>query len=142
MYEIGPLGLLLFLGLVTTLTVITFQAYRRVKDKNLRGMGAALWTFVLFISYNTYFYPLDVDPVAVYYWFVAGMILKLPLLDQPIKADAAASDSVRPRRQPRRSTVAEPTAARTASQDIASQDIASPYPLVPRPNSAPNSTPS
>jgi hypothetical protein len=41
-----------------------------------------LWTFILFISYNTYYYPLDVDPVAVYYWFVAGMILKLPILDQ------------------------------------------------------------
>jgi hypothetical protein len=82
MYEIGPIGLLLFLGLVTTLTVLTFQAYRKVRDKNLRGIGAALWTFILFISYNTYYYPLDVDPVAVYYWFVAGMILKLPILDQ------------------------------------------------------------
>jgi hypothetical protein len=82
MYEIGPIGLLLFLVLVTTLTVITFKAYKQVKDKNLRGLGAALWTFILVISYNTYYYPLDVDPVAVYYWFVAGMILKLPVLDQ------------------------------------------------------------
>jgi hypothetical protein len=82
LYEIGPIGLLLFLVLVTTLTVVTFQAYRQVKDKNLRGIGAALWTFIVFISYNTYYYPLDVDPVAVYYWFVAGMILKLPILDQ------------------------------------------------------------
>jgi hypothetical protein len=92
LYEIGPLGLLLFLVLVTTLTVITFRAYRQVKDKNLRGIGAALWTFVLFISYNTYYYPLDVDPVAVYYWFVAGMILKLPLLDQQ-SADELSADS-------------------------------------------------
>jgi hypothetical protein len=92
LYEIGPLGLLLFLVLVTTLTVITFRAYRQVKDKNLRGIGAALWTFVLFISYNTYYYPLDVDPVAVYYWFVAGMILKLPLLDQQT-ADELSVDS-------------------------------------------------
>jgi hypothetical protein len=82
MYEIGPLGLLLFLGLVTTLTVVTFKAYRQVKDPNLRGIGAALWVFVLFISYNTYYYPLDVDPVAVYYWFMAGVILKLPELDR------------------------------------------------------------
>jgi hypothetical protein len=88
LYEIGPIGLMLFLVLVTTLTVVTFQTYRKVKDKNLRGIGAALWTFILFISYNTYYYPLDVDPVAVYYWFVAGMIMKLPILDQEKDEDA------------------------------------------------------
>jgi hypothetical protein len=82
LYEIGPMGLLLFLALVTTLTVVTFKAYRQVRDPNLRGIGAALWVFVLFISYNTYYYPLDVDPVAVYYWFMAGVILKLPELDK------------------------------------------------------------
>jgi hypothetical protein len=81
MYEIGPVGLFLFLLLATTLTVGTFKAYRQLKDKYLRGIGATLWTFIFFISYNTYYYPLDVDPVAVYYWFVAGLILKLPELD-------------------------------------------------------------
>ncbi|MFM2429721.1 MAG: hypothetical protein RLZZ511_934 [Cyanobacteriota bacterium] len=142
MYEIGPLGLLLFLGLVTTLTVITFQAYRRVKDKNLRGMGAALWTFVLFISYNTYYYPLDVDPVAVYYWFIAGMILKLPLLDQPMKAEEA-SNSVRQRRNRRRSGAASASAAppppTTPESDTFASDTTSlpSIPLLrPNPNSA------
>lgn len=111
MYEIGPLGLLLFLVLVTTLTVVTFQAYRQIKDKNLRSSGAALWTFVLFISYNTYYYPLDVDPVAVYYWFVAGMILKLPLLEQPQSAGDLSERSSPPlrrrhQRQGRRSSPA------------------------------------
>jgi hypothetical protein len=38
--------------------------------------------FILFISYNTYYYPLDVDPVAVYYWFFAGVLLKLPDIDK------------------------------------------------------------
>lgn len=82
MYEIGPIGVILFLVLVTTLTIACFKAYRSVKDKNLRGYGAVLWTFVLVISYNTYYYPLDVDPVAVYYWFFAGVALKLPELDR------------------------------------------------------------
>jgi hypothetical protein len=117
LYEIGPLGLLLFLVLVTTLTVITFQAYRQVKDKNLRGIGAALWTFVLFISYNTYYYPLDVDPVAVYYWFVAGMILKLPLLDQQ-KPDELSADSstTTSRRRSSRAQSRSSTTARGASR--------------------------
>jgi hypothetical protein len=116
MYEIGPLGLLLFLVLVTTLTVLTFQAYRKVKDKNLRGIGAALWTFILFISYNTYYYPLDVDPVAVYYWFVAGMILKLPLLDQQ-KTDELSASASTTSRQRRRNAPSTATADGSAMPD-------------------------
>jgi hypothetical protein len=82
MYEIGPLGTVLFLLMVTVLTVITFKTYRSIRDRNFRSYGASFWVFVLFISYNTYYYPLDVDPVAVYYWFFAGVILKLPELDR------------------------------------------------------------
>ncbi|MGG6268047.1 hormogonium polysaccharide biosynthesis protein HpsL [Leptolyngbya sp. AN03gr2] len=82
MYEIGPIGTILFLVLVTTLTIACFRAFRGIKDKNIRGYGAVFWTFVLCISYNTYYYPLDVDPVAVYYWFFAGVALKLPELDR------------------------------------------------------------
>lgn len=82
LYEIGPLGVIAFLAMVTTLTYVTFKAYRSVRDRNLRGYAAALWLFVLFISYNTYYYPLDVDPVAVYYWFFAGAVLKLPEIDR------------------------------------------------------------
>ncbi|MDJ0660178.1 MAG: hypothetical protein QNJ42_11915 [Crocosphaera sp.] len=81
-YEIGVLGYLAFLSVVTTLTILTFKAYRSLKNPALRGLGFCLWLFILFISYNPYYYPLAVDPVAVYYWFVAGMLLKLPVLDK------------------------------------------------------------
>lgn len=81
-YEIGILGFLAFLGVVTTLTLLTFRAYRSLSNPSLRRLGLCLWVFVLFISYNPYYYPLAVDPVAVYYWFIAGMLLKLPELDQ------------------------------------------------------------
>ncbi len=102
MFEIGPMGAFLFLALVTTLTVATFKAYRSVRDKSLRGYGAAFWTFVLVISYNTYYYPLDVDPVSVYYWFFAGVILKLPVLDR--QEPTAIVDS-RSGKKPRRAIV-------------------------------------
>ena len=82
LHEVGFPGMLAFLALVSTLTFLTFRAYRSVRDRNLRSYGACLWVFVLFISYNTYYYPLDVDPVAVYYWFAAGVILKLPEIDK------------------------------------------------------------
>jgi hypothetical protein len=87
LYEIGPFGTLAFLFFVSVLTYLTFKAYRSVRDRTLRAYGSALWLFVLFISYNTYYYPLDVDPVAVYYWFFAGVILKLPELERLAKLE-------------------------------------------------------
>ncbi|HEY9874111.1 MAG TPA: hormogonium polysaccharide biosynthesis protein HpsL [Candidatus Obscuribacterales bacterium] len=97
-YEIGPLGVLAFLGLVTTLTVITFKSYRSIKDQNLRSFGASFWVFILVISYNTYYYPLDVDPVAIYYWFFAGVILKLPELERQEPQEAEVEQKVKKKR--------------------------------------------
>jgi hypothetical protein len=82
LYEVGIVGVLAFLVFVTSLTVATFKTYCTIKNRNLRTYGASMWVFVLFISYNTYYYPLDVDPVAVYYWLCAGIIFKLPILDK------------------------------------------------------------
>ncbi|HIK40098.1 MAG TPA: hypothetical protein IGS51_05965 [Thermoleptolyngbya sp. M55_K2018_002] len=99
LYEIGMLGTLAFLALVTMLTVLTFLAYRSMRDRTLRSYGAALWLFVLFISYNTYYYPLDVDPVAVYYWFFAGVVLKLPELERQERLEATAAQPQAQRRR-------------------------------------------
>ncbi|HEY9809271.1 MAG TPA: hormogonium polysaccharide biosynthesis protein HpsL [Halomicronema sp.] len=82
LFEIGPVGLIGFLIFVTALTWACFKAYRSLKERHLRSFGACFWVFVLFVSYNPYWYPLDTDPVAVYYWFFAGVILKLPELDR------------------------------------------------------------
>ncbi len=82
LYEVGPFGMTAFLGVVTSLTVITFKKYRSLRDKSLRSFGASFWVFILCISYNTYYYPLDVDPVAIYYWFFAGVTLTLPAIDR------------------------------------------------------------
>ncbi|HSF75673.1 MAG TPA: hypothetical protein VLA84_17895, partial [Microcoleus sp.] len=38
-----------------------------------------------FITINTQYYPLDVDPVSVYYWVLAGAILKLPKIDKQVQ---------------------------------------------------------
>jgi hypothetical protein len=85
LYEVGIVGLLGFVALVTTITIVAFKTYRSIKNRNFRTYGAALWVFILFISYNTYYYPLDVDPVAVYYWFFAGVLFKLPIIDKQEK---------------------------------------------------------
>ncbi|MBD2597803.1 hypothetical protein H6G74_26270 [Nostoc spongiaeforme FACHB-130] len=88
LYEVGIFGVLGFFALVNVLTFTAFKTYRSIKNRNFRSYGASLWVFILFISYNTYYYPLDVDPVAVYYWFVAGILFKLPILDKQEKEDA------------------------------------------------------
>jgi cell division protein FtsW (lipid II flippase) len=82
LYELGPLGLLSIMLLYTAVTIATFKAYWKTKDKNLRGYAASMWVFILFISYFPYYYPLDVDPVSVYYWLAAGIALKIPTLDK------------------------------------------------------------
>ncbi|MEM6424652.1 MAG: hormogonium polysaccharide biosynthesis protein HpsL [Cyanobacteria bacterium P01_D01_bin.128] len=82
MFEIGLIGLIAVLILYTAMTFATFKAYRSTKEKNLRGYAASMWVFVLFISYFPYYYPLDVDPVNVYYWLAAGIALKVPEIDR------------------------------------------------------------
>lgn len=98
-HEIGLLGMLALLGVVTTLTYLTFRAYRSVRDRNLRICGAALWVFVLFISYNTYYYPLDVDPVAVYYWFFAGVVLRIPDIERQERLQTAQKGQAEKKRR-------------------------------------------
>ncbi|MEO1093288.1 MAG: hormogonium polysaccharide biosynthesis protein HpsL [Cyanobacteria bacterium J06638_28] len=82
LYETGYIGLVLLLSLFSAITYTTFRAYRSIKEPSLRGYGASLWVFVLFISYFPYYYPLDVDPVNVYYWLAAGIVVKLPDIDR------------------------------------------------------------
>lgn len=85
LYELGYPGTIAFQVMVLHLAFLTFKAYRYVKDKSLRSYGASFWVFVGFITINPQYYPLDVDPVSVYYWVLAGAILKLPKIDKQVQ---------------------------------------------------------
>ncbi|MEG3988851.1 hormogonium polysaccharide biosynthesis protein HpsL [Microcoleus sp. S28C3] len=85
MYELGYPGMIAFQLMVLHLAFLGFRAYRSVKDKSLRSYGASFWVFVGFITINPQYYPLDVDPVSVYYWVLAGAILKLPKIDKQVQ---------------------------------------------------------
>lgn len=92
MYETGLIGFLVFILFVSALSWLTFRAYRKIKDRNLKGISLSLWVFVVFISYQTYYYPLDVDPIAVYYWSTAGVLLRLPAIEKAERLAAAAAE--------------------------------------------------
>lgn len=106
LFETGLLGTFLFILFVTVLSFLTFAHYRRLQDQNLKTIGLCYWIFILFISYQTYYYPLDVDPVAVYYWMMIGILFRLPNLDRQL---IECSDPVNPKE------TEEPTKPRFAS---------------------------
>ncbi|GFE69534.1 hypothetical protein [Chroococcus sp. FPU101] len=87
LYEIGVLGFIAFMTVVSMITWLTFKAYRSLKTPALRHWAICLWLFILFISFNPYYYPLSVEPVSIYYWLFAGMLLKLPELEQNINSE-------------------------------------------------------
>jgi hypothetical protein len=95
MAEVGIVGLLALVGFMTNLLVVTFKNYNSVKTSSIRSFGASFWVFILVITYFPYWYPLDTDPVAIYYWFFAGILLKLPAIDkEEIKqTELAAGDN-------------------------------------------------
>ncbi|HAC64757.1 MAG TPA: hypothetical protein DCF68_14785 [Cyanothece sp. UBA12306] len=82
LFEIGYMGLILFMLFVTHLIILSFKEYRSLKDPILSRFASGFWVFTLIIPYMPYWYPLDTDPVSVYYWFFAGTIFKLSLIDQ------------------------------------------------------------
>ncbi|WP_017305050.1 hypothetical protein [Spirulina subsalsa] len=85
-YEVGVLGFLAFFVFLSALVWVTFKAYRSLHHPTLKNVGLCLWIYLVLISYNTFYYPLDVDPVAVYYWFLAGVLLQLPQMPQEKRA--------------------------------------------------------
>ncbi|MGK7940973.1 MAG: hormogonium polysaccharide biosynthesis protein HpsL [Crocosphaera sp.] len=90
LFEMGYVGLAAFMIFVSHLCLLTFQAYRRLKDKCLQSFASGFWVFLLIISYFPYWYPLDTDPVCVYYWFFAGILLKMPVIDKEEQAKLKA----------------------------------------------------
>ncbi len=81
-YEIGYLGIIAFMAFITAIIIYTFKLYRSLRDPVLKSFGSAFWVFILIIGYFPYWYPLDTDPVAIYYWLFAGILIKLPILDK------------------------------------------------------------
>lgn len=98
LFEIGYPGLIAFMIFITHITVLSFKSYRSVRDRALRSFGSSFWVFMLIIGYFPYWYPLDTDPVAVYYWLFAGILFKLPDIDKKERAKLKATEEEKPPR--------------------------------------------
>ena len=87
MFELGIISSLVFLGLVTSISYCLFKIVCSLRSPSLRQLSVCLWLFILLISYNPFFYPLDIDPIAIYYWLFVGIIVKLPILDKQLQKE-------------------------------------------------------
>ncbi|MEM1369110.1 MAG: hypothetical protein AAGG02_14080 [Cyanobacteria bacterium P01_H01_bin.15] len=94
LYEIGIVGLIVYAGLIVTVMIVTWRVWHRLQTQRFRSLALCLWLFIAVVSLNTYYYPLAVDPIAVYYWFVVGIILNLSKLEATVQ-NPALSDGYR-----------------------------------------------
>ena len=85
LFELGYIGFALYMIFMTHLVYLAFRTYRSLKDPTLRGFAGSYWVLLLFVAYLPYWYALDTDPVGVYYWIFAGVIFRLPVIEQQEK---------------------------------------------------------
>jgi hypothetical protein len=80
--EIGLPGLALVTALFTWILISSYKSLRKICDRDLRGVAIALLALltlvVLYLIKGSF---LDYDPLNVYFWFFAGLLMKLPSLD-------------------------------------------------------------
>jgi hypothetical protein len=81
--ELGVAGLAAAAVLMGWLLVTGYRAYRRLADPRLRQVSAALLAFLLWtLVYLTKGAEIDLDPINVYFWLFAGILLRLPRLEE------------------------------------------------------------
>ncbi len=81
--ELGVVGFLLVLVLFGTLVIRLVRSYASVRDPGLRSVAAAFLALLLWtLFYNVKAQYIDVDPLNVYFWLLAGLLFKLPALER------------------------------------------------------------
>lgn len=81
-YELGLVGLVIVAGLLLSLLWRGFKAFRRLKDPELRLCAGSILAFLIGIMvYLLKGAVIDYDPMNVYFWLLAGLLLRLPSID-------------------------------------------------------------
>ena len=79
--ELGVGGLVMLALLTGALSIRCIRAHRRMKDPGMRAVSGGLLALLLWtLLYGTKGYSIDIDPMNIYFWFFAGMLLRLPEL--------------------------------------------------------------
>lgn len=92
--ELGIPGLLILVALFGTLAYYGLRAHARVRDRRLKSCSAALLAFlVIMMIHSLKGWQVDLDPVNVYFWLYAGILLKLPRIVPEPAHETATPDS-------------------------------------------------
>ncbi len=78
LYELGLPGLAIAVALLGSLVVRGWRATRSIGDRELRAVGAAILAFLVWnLIYDLKGGLMDLDPINVYFWLFAGLLLRL-----------------------------------------------------------------
>ncbi len=95
-FEEGLPGLLIILSLFGWILARTCLANWRFKDPGLRACSAALLSFLIWnLLYLVKGFYIDLDPINVYFWLFAGILLRLPSLE-PTREAKSVEQVVQP----------------------------------------------
>jgi len=88
-YELGLPGLVVVVGIFTSIIWLGFLSHRRLRSPLLRSTSAGLLAFFVTMALNSFKgWQIDLDPINVYFWVFAGILMKLPLLDRSVISPA------------------------------------------------------
>jgi hypothetical protein len=81
--ELGIAGLLLVALTIGVILTRGWHAHRSLRDPGLRAVSAALLAFLVWnLIYGIKGQYMDFDPINVYFWLFAGIVMKLPALER------------------------------------------------------------
>ncbi|MHB8576695.1 MAG: hypothetical protein ACYDCQ_15330 [Dehalococcoidia bacterium] len=79
--ELGVIGLVLVFVVLLTLLLRALKLHWRLSDRGLRAASAAIIAFVIWnILYNVKSSFMDLDPINVYFWLLAGVLGRIAIL--------------------------------------------------------------
>jgi hypothetical protein len=89
--ELGVLGLAIVLAFLGTIAVRGIQAHLQLERQKIGVISAAIVSLLIWtLIYNVKAQYMDFDPLNVYFWLLAGILVKLPSLEsRPPRSHAA-----------------------------------------------------
>lgn len=81
-YELGIAGLVIVVGLFLTIIIHGYKIHRHIRSEPMKSVSATILAFCITISLSSFKgWQIDLDPINVYFWMFAGILLKLQHLD-------------------------------------------------------------